>query len=95
MTPREIRATVEGKRRVSTCRFCPEQFENFDQLRFHAQTEHQRIANQVNRSLSAVDAKLRSLQHTADEGMAGHKAGSDHSYEENHELNWETLIEAA
>lgn len=54
------------------CRRCFERFENFDQLRFHAQTEHQRVTYLINRQLATIDAKLRKLQELADEGMIGH-----------------------
>lgn len=55
-----------------SCRFCPGKFENFDQLRFHAQTEHPIITRTVNRQLGQVDAKLRIFEKLAEEGMRGY-----------------------
>lgn len=56
-----------------SCRFCHEKFETFDNLRFHAQSEHKQEFRQVNRQLAATDAKLRSCEATATEGMRGYK----------------------
>lgn len=80
MTRPEIRGILGGQRRI-LCKFCPTKFDNFDQLRFHAQSEHQRAFHQVNRSLAVIDAKLRSLESVAADGLKGIHAGTDHSYE--------------
>jgi len=72
LTRSQKRASLGTKLRVS-CRFCPGKFENFDQLRFHAQTEHPIITRTVNRQLGQVDAKLRILESLAEEGMRGCK----------------------
>ena len=81
MTTPKIRGSLEEPRKNFRfkCRRCTARFENFDKLRFHAQTEHQRVTHQINRSLATIDAKLRSLQQLADEGMIGSSAGRTHS----------------
>jgi hypothetical protein len=71
LTRPEIRGIFSSERRRFPCRFCPAKFDNFDGLRFHAQTEHQREFHKVNRSLAVIDAKLRSLEKLAQEGMIG------------------------
>lgn len=54
------------------CRFCHEKFRNFDELRLHAQAAHKREFKAVNRALADIDAKLRSLEQLAAEGMRGY-----------------------
>jgi hypothetical protein len=75
LTRRPVRGTIELPRRVP-CRFCPEKFRNFDDLRFHAQAAHNKTFRVVNRGLAATDAKLRSLETLAAEGMRGYNASA-------------------
>lgn len=83
LTRRRNRGTLQEKKGLRpkvACRFCPAKFVTFDELRDHARTNHTKTFYQVNRCLAKVDAKLRSLENLAKEGMVGYKVGATYTF---------------
>jgi hypothetical protein len=60
------------------CKFCPETFSRFDDLRVHCAVEHRETWHAVNQWLDRTTGEsLRVHEALAREGMQGHSTGRD------------------
>jgi hypothetical protein len=55
------------------CKNCTATFSDFDDLRFHFQTAHQRIAHKIDTWLGKSDNKLAWLEMITTQGMIGNR----------------------